>query len=201
MCQTSLHSVIRTRPALVLPLLGMLLLTGRLHAAEYRIDTSGAHASITFRIQHLGYSWLVGRFNSFQGSFQYDESDPTAASVVVTIDTASIDSNHAERDKHLRGADFLEVSKYPTARFISKAFEPIGEGRFRLHGELNLHGVLRPIVIEGEQVGAGDDPWGGYRRGFSGRTELVLKDFGIQRDLGPASAKVELLLEIEGIRQ
>lgn len=72
------------------------------HAADYVIDSKGAHASINFKIQHLGYSWLTGRFNDFEGTFSYDDSMPSKAKIMVTIDTDSIDSNHAERDKHLK---------------------------------------------------------------------------------------------------
>ena len=75
-------------------------------AADYVIDSKGAHASINFKIQHLGYSWLTGRFNDFKGTFSYDENTPSQATISVTIDTDSIDSNHAERDKHLKRAEF-----------------------------------------------------------------------------------------------
>ncbi|MFI2811407.1 MULTISPECIES: YceI family protein [unclassified Microbulbifer] len=169
-------------------------------AAEYKIDTKGAHAFIQFRIKHLGYSWLYGRFDEFSGSFEYDEKKPADSSINVEIDVASIDSNHAERDKHLRGEDFLHVEKYPTATFKSTSYEPVGEGKGKLSGELTLHGVTKPIVIDVEHVGGGQDPWGGYRQGFTGTTEFALKDFGIMYDLGPASQTVEMILDVEGIR-
>jgi len=170
-------------------------------AENYVIDTEGAHASIQFRIKHLGYSWLYGRFNTFAGEFSYDEKNPAASQVKVMIDTASIDSNHAERDKHLRSEDFLDVKKYPQATFVSTGYTESADGKAVLQGDLTLHGVTRPVTIDVEQIGAGTDPWGGYRRGFSGRTTLALKDFGIDYDLGPASQTLELLLEVEGIRQ
>lgn len=172
-----------------------------LFAADYVIDTKGAHAFIQFKIQHLGYSWLLGRFNEFSGSFSYDEKNPSAAKITVDINPASIDSNHAERDKHLRGEGFLEVDKYPEAKFVSTSFEEKGDGKAVLKGHLTLHGVTKEITIEVNHIGAGKDPWGGYRRGFEGSTTLVLKDFGIQRDLGPASQAVDMYLSIEGIRQ
>ncbi len=84
-------------------------------AETYVIDTAKAHASIHFRIKHLGYSWLYGRFDDFSGSFSYDEADPGASRVDVTIKTASVDSNEAERDKHLRSSEFLNVARYPEA--------------------------------------------------------------------------------------
>lgn len=170
-------------------------------AADYVIDTEGAHAFIQFRIKHLGYSWLVGRFNTFEGEFSYEEDNPSAAKVRVDIDPASIDSNHAERDKHLRGDDFLHVKEYPEARFESTGFEENGDGTALLKGDLTLRGVTRPIEIEVEHIGAGEDPWGGYRRGFAGSTMLTLKDFGIDYDLGPAAREVELFLSVEGVRQ
>ena len=170
-------------------------------AADYVIDTEKAHAFIQFRIKHLGYSWLLGRFNDFEGTFSYDENDPAASKVEVTIRTASIDSNHAERDKHLRGEDFLDVDKYPQAKFVSTAFQENADKTAVLTGKLTLHGVTRPVSIDVKPVGHGPDPWGGKRRGFEGTTTLKLADFNIDYDLGPAAREVELFLSIEGIEQ
>jgi len=170
-------------------------------AADYKVDKKGAHAFIQFRIQHLGYSWLLGRFNDFDGNFSYDEKSPAASKVEVTIKTASIDSNHAERDKHLRNEDFLDVRKYPEAKFISTGFEETGDGTALLSGNFTLHGVTRPITIDVKHVGHGPDPWGGYRRGFEGTVKLSLADYNINYNLGPASKEVELFLSVEGIRQ
>ena len=180
-----------------------LLLSGTVPSAasEYEIDTKGGHASINFRIPHLGFSWLVGRFDTFSGSFSYDEKNPAASKIFVEIDTASINSNHAERDKHLRAADFLDVAQFPKATFVSKSVTPTGDGKATIEGEVMLRGVTKPVTIEAEVMGGGKDPWGGYRQGFSGRTKLTLADFGIMRELGPASKAVELDLHIEGVRK
>lgn len=178
-----------------------LALSGTARAEEYVIDTKGAHAFVQFRIKHLGYSWLLGRFNDFGGRFNYDEKDPAASRVEVAVRTASIDSNHAERDKHLRGPDFLHVEKFPEARFVSTGYESGSGGKAVLKGNLTLRGVTRPIAIEVEPIGAGPDPWGGYRRGFQGSTVLTLKDYGIDFDLGPASRQVEMYLSVEGLRR
>jgi len=172
-----------------------------LQAADYVIDTEKAHAFIQFRIKHLGYSWLLGRFNDFDGSFSYDEADPAASKVEVTIRTASIDSNHAERDKHLRGKDFLEVDKFPQATFVSSGFKENDDKTAALTGNLTLHGVTRPVTIDVKPVGHGPDPWGGKRRGFEGTTRLKLADYNIDFDLGPAAREVELFLSVEGIEQ
>lgn len=171
------------------------------HAETFVIDTKGAHASINFRIKHLGFSWLTGRFDKFSGEFTYDEKAPEKASIKVEIDTASVNSNHAERDKHLRNADFLDVTKFPKATFESTSVE-VGENQTaKVHGKLTLHGVTKDITIDAKYIGGGKDPWGGFRRGFAGTTKLALADFGINYNLGPASKEVELDLHVEGIRK
>ena len=172
-----------------------------LHAAEYTIDTKGAHASISFQIQHLGYSWLKGRFNTFDGTFTYDAAKPQDAHVNVTIDAASVDTNHAERNKHLRSADFLETDKFPEAKFVSTAVTVSDGNKAKISGDFTLHGVTKAIVIDAVLIGEGKDPWGGYRAGFEGKTVIALKDFNVKMDLGPASSEVEIFLSVEGVRQ
>lgn len=180
---------------------GLAFASSALMAADYVIDTKGAHASIKFRVQHLGYSWLYGRFNKFSGKFSYDEAAPEKASIEINIKTASVDSNHAERDKHLRGKDFLDVSKYPEATFISTSYIPGKDGKGVLKGTLTLHGITKAVDIVVESIGAGKDPWGGYRRGFEGKTSFAMADFGILKNLGPKSKDVEMILSLEGVRQ
>lgn len=169
-------------------------------AADYEIDVKGAHAFINFRVSHLGYSWLEGRFNTFSGNFSYDAAKPQASTVMVDIETNSVDSNHAERDKHLRSADFLDVKRFPKAKFVSTSFTPVADG-YQLKGNLTLHGVTKPLTLKVDKIGEGKDPWGGYRAGFSGTTEFKMKDFGINANLGPASETVYMELHVEGIRK
>jgi polyisoprenoid-binding protein YceI len=171
-------------------------------ADDYVIDTEGAHASINFEVKHLGYSVLTGRFDKFSGDFSYDPAKPDASKVNVTIDTTSVNSNHAERDKHLRSDDFLNVAKFPKATFVSKKIVlDDDKDEFDIVGDLTLNGVTKSITIEVEKVGEGKDPWGGYRAGFSGETQINMRDFNIKMDLGPASQIVELQLEVEGIKK
>lgn len=167
-------------------------------AADYKIDP--AHSFVSFKIQHLGYSWLFGRFNNVSGEFSYDSSNPGAATIAVDIDPASVDTNHAERDKHIRNTDFLDVKRYPAASFKSTKY--VGNDKSgTLEGILTVHGVSKPISIAVEKIGEGKDPWGGYRAGFFGKYTLTRKDFGVAYNLGPASETMEVELTIEGIRK
>ena len=187
--------------ALAALVLGSALMGGQAMAADYAIDKQGQHAFVNFKISHLGYSWLYGTFKDFDGTFSYDAANPEASKVNVTLKTASVDTNHAERDKHLRSADFLNVSKHDTATFESTSVKSTGEGSADVTGNLTLNGVTKPVVIAAKFIGEGQDPWGGYRAGFEGTTTLKLKDFDIAMDLGPASETVELIISIDGIRK
>lgn len=182
-----------------------LAMAGAVHANEhggtYAFDNEDTHQFITFKISHLGYSWLYGRFNDFDGQFVYDAENPENSSVSVTVQTESVDSNNAERDKHLRSDDFLYVDEFPEATFKSTRVVVDEDGEADIIGDLTLRGVTREITLDAEMVGHGEDPWGGYRMGFEAETELRLKDFGIPMDLGPASETVELEISVEGIRQ
>ncbi|MGK4328625.1 YceI family protein [Lonsdalea quercina] len=186
-------------------LLGLLLAStvsyaGSALAADYKIDKEGQHAFIQFRIKHLGYSWLYGTFKDFDGTFTFDEANPAADKVNVTIKTDSVDTNHAERDKHIRSADFLNVAKAPLATFASTGVKKSGDD-LDITGNLTLNGVTKPVTLEAKLLGQGDDPWGNYRAGFEAKGKIKLKDFNITTDLGPASQDVELIISLEGVRQ
>ena len=183
-----------------LALIAAVLSAAPASAADYVIDTNKAHASINFRIKHLGFSWLTGRFDTFKGTFSFDQANPSVSKVNVEVDTNSINSNHAERDKHLRSKDFLDTASFPTATFESTSVKLDGD-KATITGNLTLHGVTKEIAIAATRVGGGDDPWGGKREGFTGTATLPLKDFGINYNLGPSSTAVELALEIEGVQK
>ena len=177
------------------------LLSPLANAADYVVDHKGAHASINFKIKHLGYSWLTGRFDNFSGNFNYDEKNINASKISIKIDTASVNSNHGERDKHLRSGDFLEVSKFSEATFVSSSIADKGNDKIEVKGLFTFHGVSKEITIDAMKIGEGKDPWGGYRAGFSGTSRIALKDFGVKMNLGPASTHVELEFHIEGVRK
>ena len=166
------------------------------NAADYVVDDKGAHAAINFKVKHLGFSWLTGRFNVFDGKFSFDEKNIEASKIVINIDTKSVDSNHAERDKHLRSGDFLDVQKFGKAKFESTKIVDKGNGKLAITGDFTMHGITKSLVIDAEKIGAGDDPWGGYRAGFAGTAKIAMKDFGLKMDFGD----VLFDLYVEGVR-
>lgn len=170
---------------------------------HYTIDTEGMHAFVTFKVKHLGYSWLEGHFNKFSGEFDYDETHPENNRVKVDIDVTSLDTNHAERDKHLRSERFFDSSKFPDAGFVSTGWVDNGDGKATLKGKFTLRGVTKDIDIAVSQIGAGKDPWGGFRRGFEGTTTLHLSDYAMKEAniLGPVAEDVQIWLSIEGVRK
>ena len=179
----------------------ILLLMAGIHsaaAATYRIDPG--HASIHWKVQHLGFSTMVGRFNRFSGTFTYDpEASGFEPEVEIEIEMDSLDSNHSLRDKHLR-ADFFETGKYPTATFKSTSFDGDADGG-TLNGTLTMHGVSKEVAVRVRRIGEGKDPWGAYRAGFEAKATIDRRDFGIDRDVGPNSWLVDLEIFLEGIRQ
>lgn len=165
------------------------------HAADFQID--GSHSSVNFKVSHLGIGWLTGRFNSFSGDMSYDKDAIDDAKISVSIDTQSLDSNHAERNKHLKSPDFIDAGKYPEAKFVSSSVTDMGNGKVKIMGDFTFHGATKPVVIEASRVGEGKDPWGGYRVGFSGTTSFTMADFGMENRLGPAATEVYLDLQME----
>ncbi len=182
---------------LLLTVMMSLLIGSAASGNEYKVDPD--HSFVEFRIKHLGYSWMYGRFNKISGDFSHDPEKADASRFSIEIETSSVDTNHAERDKHLREKKgFLEVIKFPKATFKSTKYSGNADGGV-LEGLLTLHGVSKAINIEIKKIGEGKDPWGGYRAGFSGKTTLTRKDFGIDYDLGPFSDIIEFDISIEGI--
>jgi polyisoprenoid-binding protein YceI len=143
----------------------------------WKIDAS--HSHVEFAVRHMMISTVRGRFSNVEGTVQLDESNPSVAEVDVRIDVASIDTREPQRDAHLRSADFFDVEKFPHIAF--KAARPIARSgsEFKLAGDLTIHGVTRPVVLDVTEEGRGKDPWGGERLGFSATTKIKRSEFGL----------------------
>lgn len=147
-------------------------------ASTWNIDPE--HSSAQFKVRHLMVSHVKGGFGKVSGVVTVDDRDIAKSRVTAVIDTSSIDSGVAKRDAHLKSADFLDVEKYPTMTFTSTRIDKKGDGNLRMTGNLTLHGVTRPVVLEVEGPTAQvKDPMGNVRRGASATTRISRKDFGL----------------------
>jgi polyisoprenoid-binding protein YceI len=138
-----------------------------------------AHSSVEFAVRHLMITTVRGRFTGVKGTVTLDEADPAKSAVEVVIDAASIDTREPQRDTHLRSADFFDVEKFPTLTFRSTKLDGgLGEP-FTLAGDLTIHGVTRPVVLDVDPEGRIKDAWGGIRSGFTATTKIKRSEFGL----------------------
>ena len=136
------------------------------------------HSEVGFSVRHL-LGRTRGRFSRFSGTVRLDRARPERSSVVFEVEAASIDTRQADRDAHLRSADFFDAERFPLVRFESAGVRALGGGRYRVDGELALRGLRKPIALEVDYLGVARDPWGGERAGFSTHAELDRKEFGM----------------------
>jgi polyisoprenoid-binding protein YceI len=173
-------------------------------ATTYAIDRD--HSSASFKIRHL-FSKVEGTFREFEGRFDYVPGAPEQWKVEATIQTASIDTRVAQRDEHLRTADFFDAASFPTLTFTSTQVTEATPTSAKLHGLLTLHGVQKPVVLDLAMHGEGKDPWGNVRSGFTATTTINRKEFGlvwnktVETGQLLVGEEVEITLEIEGLAQ
>jgi polyisoprenoid-binding protein YceI len=146
--------------------------------STWNIDA--AHSVAEFKVKHMMISNVKGQFTGVTGNLTLDEADITNSTVEATIDAATITTGDAQRDAHLKSADFFDVEKFPTLAFKSARVSKLGEGELALEGELTIHGVTRKVnfAVEGPTV-PGKDPWGNTRIGISATTKINRKDYGL----------------------
>jgi len=139
-----------------------------------------AHSAAEFKIKHMMISNVKGSFNALSATLTENKADPTRSSVEASIDIASLNTGDAQRDAHLKSADFFESEKHPTMTFKSTKVERKGEGEYGVTGDLTLHGVTKQVTFAVEGPSApGKDPWGNTRIGLSATTKINRKDFGL----------------------
>lgn len=145
-------------------------------AGTYALDTT--HSTVGFVVRHLMVSKVRGGFREFEGTVVVAD-DPTQSSVHTVIQAASVDTGDAQRDGHLKSGDFFDIEKYPTLEFTSSKVTPVSGSNWKVEGALTIHGVTRTVILDVEFNGAGGDPYGGTRAGFSASTEIDREDFGM----------------------
>jgi polyisoprenoid-binding protein YceI len=171
-------------------------------AATWNIDT--VHSEVGFSVRHMMVSKVRGRFTKFSGQL-VTADDPLRSSVTAEIDLTSINTGQEQRDEHIRSADFFEVETYPTMTYKSTGIR-VEDGEYILDGDLTLKGVTKNVPLRLELQGFGEDPYGGYRAGFTATGEINRRDFNVnfsapmQNGGAIVADKIQLHLEIEAIK-
>ena len=166
---------------------------------SWQIDT--VHSSIEFSARHMMISKARGKFGKFSGTISLDEANPTATTVDISIDAASIDTGVADRDAHLRSPDFLDTEQYPTLHFQSTKVEQTDDNSAKLYGNLTIRGITNPIVLDVEYAGKSKNPWGQTIAGFSGKTKIKRSNWNLVwnaiLETGGVAVSDDVTIEIE----
>ena len=165
----------------------------------WQIDPN--HSTAQFAVKHLGVSTVRGAFTKVGGSATYDMANPGKSSVDVSIDASSVDTRVQMRDNDLRSPNFLDVQKYPTITFKSKAAKAAGAGKLQIVGDLTIHGVTKEVVLDVDGPSAPmKDPWGNQRIGASASTKVNRKDFGVNGAPGVVGDDISITIDTELIQ-
>lgn len=171
-------------------------------AGTWEFDPS--HSSVEFSVRHMMVSTVKGHFDKVKGTVEIDDKDVTKSSVEMTIDMATINTRDAKRDAHLRSPDFFDTAKYPTATFKSTKVEKAGKGKLKVTGDLTMHGVTKPVVLQVEgPTPSQKSPFGTTLRGFSAKGKIDRKDWGVDwnkplESVGGLMVGNDVALEIYG---
>jgi polyisoprenoid-binding protein YceI len=183
--------------AVLFCLLGSALAPARA-ADEYTID--GMHSAVTFKVSHVGLSWVYGRFDEFSGGFTLDPEDPGKSSFTMTIKAESVDTNNKKRDGHLCSPDFFNVKQFPTITFQSTGVQAV-EGGYEVKGELTMHGVTKPIMLTLKGGRSAEFPKGVRRTGYSTELSLKRSDFGMDKMTNMIGDEVYIAISFEGTKK
>jgi polyisoprenoid-binding protein YceI len=153
------------------------------------------------------FAKVRGQFKNWTATLAYDAASPAKTSVQVVVETASIDTREEKRDAHLRSDDFFSAEKFPKITFASKLIEPAGQGRYKLVGDLTIRDTTHEVTLDVEQTGAGKDPWGNQRLGFSARASINRSDWGLKWNQALetggvlVSEKVDIEVEVQAVEK
>jgi polyisoprenoid-binding protein YceI len=171
---------------------------------DYSIDP--AHSKIGFAVRHAMVTNVRGEFTEYEGKLHLDGADPSKSSAELVIKVASVDTRQAQRDEHLRTGDFFEAETYPEITFRSTSAEEVGDDTYRLHGDLTIKDVTRPVTLDLEFTGAATDLYGANRAGFEGGTTVDRTSWGLTYNAALETGgvligeKVKLVLDISAVK-
>ncbi len=172
---------------------------------RWEIDSS--HSSVHFSVRHLVIAKVRGSFTRWSGTVQVPDGDFSKATVAITIDASSIDTGVADRDAHLKSADFFDAATYPELRFVGTRVQARSGAELDVVGDLTIKGITREVVLRVEQHGRAKDPWGNVRAAFTAKTSIDRKDFGLTWNQALETGgvmvgdRVEIEAEIEAVKQ
>ena len=180
---------------------GLLIVSASMaQASTYKLDA--AHSIVGFSVKHLVVSKVKGRFNKFDGTFNFDEKTNEASKIEIKVDAASVDTNDKKRDEHLMSPDFFDVKNNPELKFVSDKVTVKKDKPVKLTGQLTMRGVTKPVTLELTYGGAVTDPWGNEKVGFTINGKINRKEWGINwnktLDKGGLTVSDEVMIEIEG---
>ena len=189
----------RLLAAAALSALVALPMTVQAAPVAYKLDP--AHTAVVFIVDHLGFSKAVGSFNTVAGELSFDKDAADKSSLSVTIDTASVDTNHAKRDEHLKSPDFFNVKEFPKMTFKSTKIEKTGDKTGKLHGDLTLLGVTKPVVLDVTFNKDGVSPASKLDTvGFSARGTIKRSDFGMKYGVPNIGDDIQIIIESEAVK-
>lgn len=172
---------------------------------SWSIDS--AHSQVNFSVRHMMITNVRGRFDKFSGTVNFNEQDPARSSVEVQIDAASVNTNDAKRDEHLKSPDFFDVQKFPSLSFKSTRIELLDKKSAKIYGDLTIHGVTKEAVLNTEYIGQSKSPWGTTSAGFSASAKVNRKDFGLEWNVALETGgmlvgdDIKVDIEVEIIKQ
>ena len=167
-------------------------------ADTYKVDP--VHSFALFSVHHFNAGYVWGRFNEPAGQFTLDQSDPTRDSFQLELKVAKIDTGNARRDSDLKGPDWFNVRQYPGITFKSTGVKKGDGNNIEVTGDLTIHGVTKPVVVNLEITGIAKDPFGNTRAGIQGTTTVKRSDFGMKNMPGGVGDEVRLIAALEGTK-
>ncbi len=166
-----------------------------------------AHSEINFTVRHMMISNVRGQFERFTGTVDFNEEHPAQSSVDVQIEAASINTKEVKRDEHLRSADFLAADQYPYLTFKSQRVEVVDENHGKIHGDLTIRGISRPVALDVEYSGMAKSPWGTMSAGFTASTKISRKEWGLEWNAALETGgvlvgdEIKINIELEIVKQ
>lgn len=143
------------------------------------LNIDASHSTVSFVVRHMAFAKVRGNFGKFEGTINFDPENVANSSATITIDANSIDTKDENRDNHLRSNDFFGADENPSITFVSTSVTPNGSDEFKLHGDLTMNGVTRPVTLDVEYNGMGTSPMGPQVYSFSAETKVNRKDFNM----------------------